>query len=544
MAMLPYLSIDTETTGLDIFSEGFGLVGLVIASGNEALVQGYYVPLMLEVPPELVPVGIDFTPISADKVRSMLVNALLNRRSPPIYHNAPFDMLVLHRTLGISLELLEGHDTMLAAQLLNENASLSLKELARQYLGAPAEKAQFSATHDKEFWDRLYTVDIETKILKNGKTRKTNVWRISNDWQERAREIFVSEDHDGAVSYRYMREFTRAMMTNLRARGVIDYDGVYPDGFQYFPIWPAVIYAIDDVYNTLELWQFLQMFFLLNPELEDLYQEIQLPVSHIMTRATARGLLIDIDLLKDAKALMGRRIEELSKQAEEIAARLIPAGATITPSEVLTSYEQLRTLLFDILGFRAIGVTGTGKASTSKDNLDKLLSQTPKKRLHKADAHTFIRLKLELGALQKLQSTYTDSLLEKLDSHQRLHAFYNITGTVSGRMSSSNPNIQNIPRLTEDEVEERPHLKGVDIRAAMVADPEYVYVVADYENMEMVATAGQSGDENLKKLLAEKRDMHAFTARTTFKVGLDLDDKAFKKAHSVLRQRAKTVNFL
>lgn len=116
-------------------------------------------------------------------------------------------------------------------------------------------------------------------------------------------------------------------------------------------------------------------------------------------------------------------------------------------------------------------------------------------------------------------------------------------GVVSGRMSSSGPNMQNIPRMTPDELEDKPHLQGVDIREAFVVDPGYVFVTADMDNMEMVATAALSKDETLISLLKEGRDLHAYLARRAFNVGHTLTDKEFKKQYPGERQMAKPVGF-
>lgn len=130
-----------------------------------------------------------------------------------------------------------------------------------------------------------------------------------------------------------------------------------------------------------------------------------------------------------------------------------------------------------------------------------------------------------------------------MDQDDRIHTSYNTVGTVSGRMSSSDPNLQNLPRLLPEELADKPYLQGVDIRSAFVADPGYVFVTADYTSMELVVCAAVSGDENMRRLLNEGRDLHAHTAKYAFKVGMDLDDKTFKVQHKDLRQKAKIVNF-
>ena len=295
--------------------------------------------------------------------------------------------------------------------------------------------------------------------------------------------------------------------------------------------------------NTLALWEHVEIFLQLHPQLERLYLDIELPVNDIMTRASARGVLVDRSVIERIAADLQAKLEEREEQVLKLLPKLVPKGREAEFSNVLNSAQQLSRLLYEVLEYPVLEKTPGGAGSTNSKVLVKLLELQPRVKAKTEAAREFLKLKLEHSAIKKLQSTYTTSLLELLDEQGRIHTSYKTVGTVSGRMSSSDPNLQNLPRLLPEELEEKPYLKGIDIRSAFIADPGYVFVTADYTSMELVVCAAVSGDENMRRLLNEGRDLHAHTAKYAFKVGMDLDDKEFKAKHKDLRQKAKIVNF-
>jgi DNA polymerase I-like protein with 3'-5' exonuclease and polymerase domains len=557
------VSLDTETTGLDVFGAEFGLVGLVVTPNEH---QGYYIPVAHQEHPELARVGAPLRNLGLYDVAEVLTDALKYRRmlgKPPIYmHNASYDRLVLKNTMGIDLDLTPAFDTAIAAQLLDENQSMSLKALAKRYLGAEEEHSKFLL--DEVAFAPLVDYKLVAHVSTTGRSISKKTWYLRDDWRDELLKVFVDGGHNGAVSFKYMTTLNQKLMAFLKAHKIVDFKGLYSAGFAHIPVEIGAIYALDDGFNTWELGEFLRnVFFPLgNAMLEELFEQVQMPVDDVMTRATLRGVQVDRAQLEKMRDVMAQRMHELESEALRLADVLIPTREEIVRDEhgnptgtiqvpvldrelVLTSHIALRSLLFDELGYAVIDRTANGAASTSKEVLEKLVGMTPARaRFKTASAKRFLELKLQLGELQKMHSTYTDSLLDKLDAQDRIHANFNVIGAVSGRMSSNNPNMQNIPRLTPEEVEERPWLEGVDIRSVFVADPGYVFVSCDFDAMEMVGLAGLSGDENLARLLHEGRDLHAHTARLIYKVGETLTDKEFKKQYPLQRQRAKTVNFL
>ena len=536
------IALDTETTGLNIFSKDFELVGISIAVSPH---EGFYIPMAHRDFPEDGTLRYQPPNLSKDAVRAFLTKVMASVQV--VYHNAAYDRLVLRRTLGIPFELSYGDDTMVALHLYDENHPLSLKEWAKTLLGIAEQEKQIPEDLVKS--ENLVEQGYTYALNKLGRRYKKRIYTLYPDWQDRVYQMFKTI-HRGAVSYNTLYKFLNQVFGALRLRNIVQYQGMFPNDFRYFPVKIAAEYAIDDVLNTYALWTIVENFLDLHPELGKLYETIEMPVNDVMMRATYRGVLVDKQHLNFVKQILEERIEETRQRALNLVTQLAPLEQFMVGKykleTILTSSKQLSTLLYDELGLPVVEYTKTGNPSVGRTALTKLLQAeaTPRKARHlKATVKQFIEAKLQYEALRKLHSTYTDSLLEKVDENDRLHTHYNTVGTVSGRMSSSDPNMQNLPRLLPEEVEEKPWLKGIDIRKAFVADPGYVFVSADYTSMELVMCAALSQDETMIRLLNEGRDLHAYTARYAFGVGKDLDDKSFKKQYKAYRQKAKIVNF-
>lgn len=531
----PRVALDVETTGLDIYQPGFRLVGVALAPSET---EGYYLPVGHE---DFA--GLAYQPenIPLEDVKVFL--EVLLERVKPLYHNAAFDRQVLAKVLGIPLEKTYGDDTMIALHLMDENHSSSLKEWAKTLLGFDEQVKQLPDIKlDLVVEDHIYATN------KLGRKYRKRVYRLKEDWLDRVYEAFKLYLHRGAVSYSLLYKYLSHVFGTLRGYGVAEYTGTFPNDFRYFPVRVAAEYALDDTMNTFALWTRVEQFLDLHPKLQRLYQEIELPVNDVMTRATFKGVRVNNQHIQQVKAILQERLEEARNRVYQAIVELVPPEKLIgvyNLDTILNSPIQLRKLLYEELGFPVLETTETGEASTSRTALQALLKRGLKPRRAKDPerAVELLQAKLEYEAIKKLLSTYTDSLLEKLDPDRRIHTFYNTVGTVSGRMSSSDPNLQNLPRLLPEEVADKPYLQGVDIRKAFEADPGYVFVSADYTSMELVMCAAVSGDETMRDLLNQGRDLHAYTARYAFKVGLDLDDAEFKKKYKDYRQKAKTVNF-
>lgn len=242
--------------------------------------------------------------------------------------------------------------------------------------------------------------------------------------------------------------------------------------------------------------------------LEKVYTDIELPLIPIIKAAEKWGVLIDA---AHFKKLSKKYHTELSAIEKDIY-RLVGKEFNIN------SPKQLGVILFDDLKLAAKGLkkTAGGARSTRESELEKL-----------KDAHPVIQKILEYRELQKLLSTYIDTIPAMADKNGRLHTTLNQAGTTTGRMSSQNPNMQNIPARGEI---------AREIRKGFVAAPGHVFVACDYSQIEMRVLALLSGDEKLIDTFRKEKDVHASVASFVFKVPEE-------KVTSDMRRQAKVINF-
>ncbi len=239
----------------------------------------------------------------------------------------------------------------------------------------------------------------------------------------------------------------------------------------------------------------------------NLYRDMELPLIKILAAIEAKGMLLEVDALEETSEELGERMSVLVGRVYEA------AGCEFN----ILSPVQLRELLFTKLGLPTKGIkkTKTGP-STDSDSLNAL-----------APLHPLPGLVLEYRALAKLKSTYVDALPRLVDADHRIHTTLNQTVTATGRLSSKDPNLQNIPVRTED---------GVRIRAAFVAPDGKRLISADYNQIELRVLAHLSGDENLISAFEQGMDIHTATSAELFEV----DPKSVSAA---MRREAKVVNY-
>ncbi len=256
------------------------------------------------------------------------------------------------------------------------------------------------------------------------------------------------------------------------------------------------------------LWETLQRRIGENPQIEWLYREIEKPLSAVLARVEARGISLDTVYLDQLSEELSKEISYLEAQIHRLAGH---------PFNV-NSRDQLEVVLYDELKLAASGrKTQTGKRSTAASALEELQGQ-----------HEIIDRILAYRELTKLKSTYLDPLPRLIHPRTgRLHTRFNQTGTATGRLSSVDPNLQNIPVRTEI---------GRRIRKAFRAAPGMKLIAADYSQIELRVLAHLSGDENLIRVFREGKDIHTQTAAWMF--GLELD-----KVGAEQRRAAKTINF-
>jgi DNA polymerase-1 len=242
--------------------------------------------------------------------------------------------------------------------------------------------------------------------------------------------------------------------------------------------------------------------------LEKVYQDVELPLIPIIEEAQTRGIMVDKEYFT---ALSKSYHAELSKIESAIYAH---AGKEFN----INSPKQLGDLLFDELKLAAKGLkkTAGGALSTRESELEKL-----------KDTHPIIEQILAYRELQKLLSTYIDTIPAMADEQGRLHTTLNQAGTTTGRMSSNNPNLQNIPAHGD---------RAKEIRRGFVAAPGYLFVACDYSQIEMRILALLSGDEKLIDTFQKGKDVHASVASFVFKVPED-------KVTPDMRRQAKVINF-
>ncbi len=240
-------------------------------------------------------------------------------------------------------------------------------------------------------------------------------------------------------------------------------------------------------------------------KLEKIYFEFELPLVPILARTELRGIKVDPEALRRFKEEIKQKINEVLKEI------FLLAGERFNPNSPL----QLRKILFEKLKIKTKGLnkTKTGEISTQESELLKLLGE-----------HPIIEKILEYRKINKILTTYTDSLLKTYDPQtQRIYTVFNQTGTSTGRIVSESPNLQNLP-LTGD-------LAKV-LRSIFVADEDFVFISGDYSQIELRILAHLSKDENLIAIFSQDLDLHSQTAKMIF--GDDSEEN---------RRKAKIINF-
>ena len=266
-------------------------------------------------------------------------------------------------------------------------------------------------------------------------------------------------------------------------------------------------YAAEDADVTLQLHRVLHGELAKLPPLLKLYEEIEQPLVPVLLDMEHRGVLVDRELLRIQSGELAKRLVELEADAHK------SAGQPFN----LDSPKQLQEILFNKLGLPAMRKTRTGQPSTAEDVLEEL-----------ADKYLLPRIILEYRGLAKLRSTYTEKLPEQIDEKTgRVHTSYHQAVAVTGRLSSSDPNLQNIPIRTPE---------GRRIRQAFIAPKGHLLLAADYSQIELRIMAHLSGDESLRRAFAAEGDIHRATAAEVFAV-----EPAAVTADQ--RRAAKAINF-
>ncbi len=269
----------------------------------------------------------------------------------------------------------------------------------------------------------------------------------------------------------------------------------------------ATRYAAEDSDITLRLHHALHPKLEAVPTLLDVYESIEIPLVPVLARMEQRGISIDVPALRLQSQQLGKRMVELTDQAHAL------AGHPFS----LDSPKQLQAILFDEMKLPAKLKTPKGQPSTNEEALDAI-----------SDMHELPRVILDYRGMAKLRSTYTEKLADTVNPRTgRVHTSYHQAVAATGRLSSSDPNLQNIPIRTEE---------GRRIRQAFVAPDGWKIVAADYSQIELRIMAHLSGDAGLLSAFHGNQDVHRATAAEVF--GVPLDDVDLNQ-----RRAAKAINF-
>jgi DNA polymerase-1 len=292
----------------------------------------------------------------------------------------------------------------------------------------------------------------------------------------------------------------------------ISYEEVAGKGAKQIPfaqvgLTEATRYAAEDADITLRLHQHLWPKLSAEAELKEVYETLEIPLVPVLCRIERTGVLVDVFMLAEQSRELARRMMALEQEAHAVAGSPFNLG----------SPKQIQAILYDTLNLPVVKKTPTGQPSTDESVLAEL-----------AEIYDLPRLILEYRSVAKLRSTYTEKLPQQINPKTgRVHTSYHQAVAATGRLSSSDPNLQNIPVRTQE---------GRRIRQAFVAPQGHCIIAADYSQIELRIMAHFSGDPALLAAFADGSDVHRHTAAEVF-------DVALSEVTLEQRRSAKAINF-
>ena len=395
------------------------------------------------------------------------------------------------RLVGISLSVQPGHAAYIP--------------LAHAYAGAPAQLPLEAAL------ERLRPWLEDAGRAKLAQNAKYDTHVLANHGVQLRGVV-----HDTCVQSYVLESHKPHDMDNLAHRHLglrtITFEEVAGKGaaqicFDQVDIERATEYAAEDADVTLRLHRVLHPRILADERLRFVYERIEIPVMAVLYEMERTGVLVDAALLAQHSHELGRRLLDIEQQAKEL------AGQPFN----LNSPRQIQEILFERHALPVLKKTPSGQPSTDEDVLEQLALDYP-----------LARLILDYRAMSKLKSTYTDKLPRSVNPRTgRVHTTYNQTTAVTGRLSSNEPNLQNIPIRNAE---------GRRIREAFIAAPGHLLLSADYSQVELRIMAHLSHDATLLDAFRSGEDVHRRTAAEIF--GLEPD-----AVTSEQRRYAKTINF-
>ncbi len=403
----------------------------------------------------------------------------------------------------------------------------SLDDMSAELVGislavAPGEAAYIPLRHDypeaPEQLDRHWVLEQLKPILQD-KTRRVVGHNIKYDWKVLRRaglEILAHCEDTLLQSYVLHNVTVRHDMDTLAEKFLgyqtTTYESVAGKGakqktFNEITLDIAAPYAAEDADITLQLFCQFEQALKAEPTLQSVYQKVEQPLLSVLMHMEYHGVLLDSDLLCRQSADLSVEIERLEKEAHQL------AGAPFN----LASPKQLQEILFEQLKLPVIKKTPKGQPSTAEAVLQELAADYP-----------LPKVIVQYRSLAKLKSTYTDKLPLQVNAQTgRVHTHYNQAVTSTGRLSSNNPNLQNIPVRTAE---------GRRIRQAFIAPKGKVIVAADYSQVELRIMAHCSQDKGMVQAFEQGLDIHQSTAAEVFGV-------AVEAVTLEQRRHAKAINF-
>ena len=435
---------------------------------------------------------------------------------------AEYDTVLTREAFSLWLEQLKSAD-LFAFDTETTSLDYMVAELVGVSFAVEAGKAAYvPVAHDymgaPEQLDRQWVLDQLRPVLEDENNRKVGQ-NLKYDQSVLARygvELKGMAFDTMLESYVFNSTATRHDMDSLADKYLgykcTSFEDIAGKGkkqltFNQIELETAAPYAAEDADITLRLHQAINPGLEAEASLAKMFHEIEMPLVDVMSRMERNGACVDGTLLAEQSQEIGERLTDLERQAHEM------AGEPFN----LASPKQLQALLFEKLGLPVLKKTPKGQPSTAEEVLQELALDYP-----------LPRLLIEHRGLSKLKSTYTDKLPQMINPVTgRIHTSYHQAVTATGRLSSSDPNLQNIPVRTEE---------GRRVRQAFVAPKGYKLIAADYSQIELRIMAHLSGDRGLLEAFAKGLDIHKATASEVF--GVSLEDVTTEQ-----RRSAKAINF-
>ncbi|MGM0694095.1 MAG: DNA polymerase I [Pseudomonadota bacterium] len=453
------------------------------------------------------------TPVPAENEDAGVGEGRATRADQVILAQADLDAWLerLHQSEAFCFDLETTSLNYMEAQVVGVGLSLEAGEaayipLAHDYLDAPEQLDRNAVLEAlRPLWEGNGQIKIGQNLKYDISVLANQGIEVAGPLEDTMLESYVLDStatrHDmDSLALKYLGEKT-VSFEEIAGKGAKQLT------FNQVALEQAAPYACEDVDITLRLHRALRPRVEAEGRLAEVLEEIELPLIPVLSRMERSGVALDPERLHAQSRELEARISELEARAFELAGREFNLG----------SPKQLGQILFEEQKIPVIKKTPKGAPSTAEAVLEELALDYP-----------LPKVIIEHRGLAKLKSTYTDKLPRLINKATgRLHTSYHQAVTATGRLSSSDPNLQNIPIRTEE---------GRKIRQAFIARPGYRIVAADYSQIELRIMAHLSGDRGLLEAFAEGRDIHAATAAEVFGVPLE-------RVSADQRRSAKAINF-